>query len=126
MVTLPGNQKLFDAIEQIVCNVKNKFYGKNSLEPTGPNLLKKYFTDYEKLSIELKHDFYLPKNDYISEHNKNGVNKYENNVIEDNKIIKMNDYIILKSYQGYRNESNKFSDKKHYGELWEKKNIYKY
>ena len=129
MVTLPGNQKLFYAIEQIVCNVKNKFYGKNSLEPTGPNLLKKYFTDYEKTNIELKHDFYVPTK-YSMNANMSDIeqknNKYENNFSEDNKIIKMNDYIILKCYEGYKNESNKFSNKKHYGELWEKKNIYKY
>jgi mannosyltransferase OCH1-like enzyme len=128
MVTLPGNQKLFDAIEQIVSNVKNKFYGKNSLEPTGPNLLKKYFTDYEKIHIELRHDFYEPTNNNTNNtndiHKKN--NKYESNFNEDNKIIKMNDYIILKSYHGYNIESNKFSNKQHYGELWQKKNIYKY
>jgi mannosyltransferase OCH1-like enzyme len=124
MVTLPGNQKLFDAIEQIVCNVKNKFYGKNSLEPTGPNLLKKYFTDYEKIHIELRHDFYEPTNNNTNDiHKKN--NKYESNFNENNKIIKMNDYIILKRYEGYKNESNKFSNKQHYKELWEKKNIYK-
>jgi len=136
MVTLPGNQKLYKSLCQIVCNVKNKFYGKNSLEPTGPNLLKKYFTDYEKLSIELKHDFYVPKNDYISEHNnsehnnsehnKYSVNKYENTFNENNKIIKMNSYTILKCYEGYKNELKQYSNKKHYGELWEKKNIYKY
>jgi mannosyltransferase OCH1-like enzyme len=119
MVTLPGNKKLFDVINQVVCNVKNRFYGKNALEPTGPNLLKKYFTDYEKLSIELKHDFYntnSESNEYIK----------KNNFNEDNKIIKMNDYIILKSYEGYKNESDNFSNKKYYVELWKKKNIYKY
>jgi mannosyltransferase OCH1-like enzyme len=131
MVTLPGNQKLYKSLYQIVCNVKNRFYGKNSLEPTGPNLLKKYFTDYEKLNIELRHDFYLEKNDYISEHNNSEhnnslVNKYENNFNQDNKIIKMNDNIILKSYEGYYNELKQYSNKLHYGELWEKKNIYKY
>jgi hypothetical protein len=129
MVTLPGNQKLYKSLCQIVCNVKNKFYGKNSLEPTGPNLLKKYFTDYEKLSIELKHDFYVPTDDNMNA-NRNSIeqenNKYETNFSKDNKIIKMNDYIILKCYEGYKNESNKFSNKKHYGELWEKKNIYNY
>lgn len=130
MVTLPGNQKLYKSLYQIVCNVKDRFYGKNSLEPTGPNLLKKYFTDYEKLNIELKHDFYLEKNDYISEHNNSEhnnslVNKYENNFNQDSKIIKMNDNIILKSYEGYTFESKRNSNKPHYGELWEKKYIYK-
>ena len=135
MVTLPGNKKLFKALSQIVCNVKNKFYGTNSLEPTGPNLLKRYFTDYEKLNIELKHDFYLSKNDYISDHNnrehnnreqnKSGLNKYENIFNQNNKIIKMNSYTILKCYEGYNNELKQYSNKIHYGQLWEKKYIYK-
>jgi hypothetical protein len=131
IVTLPGNQKLYKSLCQIVCNVKNRFYGKNVLEPTGPHLLKKYFTDYEKLSIELKHDFYLPKNDIISQNNNiepitNSINKYENTFKQDNKVIKMNDYIILKCYEGYKNELKQYSNKQHYGELWVKKNIYKY
>ena len=123
MVTLPGNKKLFDVINQVVCNVKNRFYGKNALEPTGPNLLKKYFTDYEKLNIELKHDFYntnSKSNDYSMS---NDYSK-KNNFNQDNKIIKMNDNIILKSYEGYAFESKINSNKPHYGELWEKKNIY--
>ncbi len=119
MVTLPGNKKLLDIINHVVCNVKNKFYGKNYLEPTGPQLLKKYFTDYEKISIELKHDFYntnSESNDYSKKNNYN----------EDNKVIKMNDNIILKCYESYYNELKQYSNKVHYGELWEKKNIYKY
>ena len=36
----------------------------------------------------------------------------------------MNDNIILKSYEGYAFESKINSNKPHYGELWEKKNIY--
>ena len=131
IVTLPGNQKLYKSLCQIVCNVKNRFYGKNTLEPTGPHLLKKYFTDYEKLSIELKHDFYLEKSNTISEDNnieriQNGINKYENTFKENNKVIKMNDYIILKCYEEYKYESKQYSNKPHYGELWGKKNIYKY
>ena len=126
MVTLPGNKKLFDVINQVVCNVKNRFYGKNALEPTGPHLLKKYFTDYEKLSIELKHDFYLEKSNTISEHNNSLINNYKSNFNPNNKIIKMNDNIILKSYEGYTFESKINSNKPHYEELWRKKNIYKY
>ena len=118
MVTLPGNKKLLNVIYQVVDNVKNKFYGKHALEPTGPKLLKKYFTDYEKINIELKHDFYNTDDD-------SNDNNKKNNFKEDNKIIKMNNSIILKCYHGYKEELIHFSNKTYYVELWEKKNIYK-
>ena len=79
----------------------------------------------------MKHDFYLEKSNTISEDNnieriQNGINKYENTFKENNKVIKMNDYIILKCYEEYKYESKQYSNKPHYGELWGKKNIYKY
>jgi mannosyltransferase OCH1-like enzyme len=123
MVTLPGNEKLYKALSQIVCNVKNKFYGKNALEPTGPNLLKKYFTDYEKMHIELTHDYIIRYNcdkDSVKDTNKSSKSS---NVV---KIIKMNNNIILKCYEEYSDELVKYSNKKHYGDLWIEKNIYKY
>lgn len=120
MVTIPGNEKLCKAIYQIVDNMKCHFYGKNSLEPTGPNLLKKYFTDYEKMHIELTHDYIITYNyhrDSIKDSNKSS------NVV---RIIKMNNNIILKCYEEYSDELVKYSNKKHYGDLWIEKNIYKY
>ena len=42
----------------------------------------------------------------------------------DNKVIKYDDYIILKGYDGYSNEREKYSKIKHYGYLWREKNIY--
>jgi len=103
MVCLPKNEILFKAIRQIVENVKNKFYGSNSLEPTGPALLRKLISTKEKI-VDLKHEEI------------NGDANY--------KIINYNNIPILKSYTGHITEKNKTSKKKHYTTLWNMKKIY--
>jgi mannosyltransferase OCH1-like enzyme len=104
MVCLPKNPILLRAIEQIVLNTKNKFYGNNCLEPTGPQLLSKYFTQEDKNLFDCYHEVLF--NDY---------NK---------RIIVFNNYIIFKSYNGYLNEHGEYKKVDHYSSLWAKKNIY--
>ena len=55
MVCKAKNEILLKAIYQIVENVKNKYYGNSFLEPTGPGLLAKYFTNEEKSTFKIKH-----------------------------------------------------------------------
>jgi len=106
IVTLPKNEIMRKCIYQIVENVKNKYYGNNPLDPTGPGLLGSYFSDDERLGLEMY---------------------FEGSVIE-NKLsewyIVKNDRIILKYYDGYRSEQSKVQKNKHYHELWNEKNIY--
>ena len=103
MVCKPGNEILLKAINKIVENVKNKFYGNNFLEPTGPMLLSSFFSYEEKNNFDMKH--------------------YE---ITDNnsKIISYNNYIVLKSYNGHINDRIKYSKTKHYSDLWNERKIY--
>jgi mannosyltransferase OCH1-like enzyme len=98
----PGNEIMYKCIRQIVENVKNKFYGENCLEPTGPNLLGKYFTKEDKMNMEL----------YFANI------KIQN--IKDEWIVIFNNVIILRQYTGYRGEQSK----KHYSVLWNERNIY--
>lgn len=107
IVALAGNQILLNCINQIVENVKNNYYGENSLYPTGPALLGKYFTQEEKNSMEMYHSLTLVENK---------CNMY---------YIVKGDRIILRWYDGYREEQSKFQKLKHYGELWSARNIYK-
>jgi len=104
MVCKPGNQILLKAINQIVLNVKNKYYGGGFLEPTGPGLLAKYFTNEEKQSFDMKHT-------------QTGHNDY-------NKFISFNGHNILQGYAGYFQERQAFSTKKHYSELWKERKVY--
>lgn len=103
MVCIPGNQILFRAINQVVENVKNNFYGKNALEPTGPLLLSRYFTQKDRNNFDMKHDFiYSVKNRYI----------YFNN------------YIVFKQYDKYLEEQNTYKKKEYYATLWNSRKIY--
>ena len=101
MVSLPNNQELLTAINSIVYNVKNKFYGNTPLEPTGPGLLKKII---KSNIVDMKHNYY---------------NNYNNRYIE------YNNYIIFKTYDGYLDECEKFKKTEHYSNLWRQKRIYK-
>jgi len=103
IVSLPGNEILQKCIRQIVDNVQNKYYGNGPLDPTGPGLLGKYFTQEERDTMELYHSFVESNNNYC--------------------IIK-GDIIILSFYDDYREEQSRFQKMKHYSELWNEINIY--
>lgn len=103
MVCLPNNKILLKAINRIIYNVNHKFYGKNSLYPTGPGLLSTYFSKEEKNNFDMKH-------------------KFVNNL--NNRFIIYNDVSILRSYNGYLIEHDKNKKVDHYSKLWNDKNIY--
>jgi len=104
IVCKPNNPILLAAIRQIVENVKNRFYGSNCLDPTGPHLLGKYFNNEQKKIFDMKHDFV------------NNMN---------NRFIYFNNYVVLKSYKGYLEEHNHTKKIDHYGHLWNIRQIYR-
>lgn len=104
MVCMPNNPILLKAINKIVENVKNKFYGNSPLEPTGPLLLANYFTNFRSSKFCMHHDFYKSHK---------------------NRFIYLNNYIIFKSYNSYLDEHAKYKKIDHYSSLWINKNIYK-
>jgi mannosyltransferase OCH1-like enzyme len=104
MVCKDGNPILLNAINKIVENVKNKYYGYSPLEPTGPILLGQYFTDEEKKQSIIKH-------------------KVNGNKDVD-KLILLNNCPILQCFPNYYYVQNKYKITKHYSVLWNKKNIY--
>jgi len=104
MVCQSGNELLLRAINDIVKNVKNKFYGTSFLEPTGPRLLSKYFTNDEKKKLKIKH--------VVTGNN------------DDDKYILFNNIPILRCYTGYLTDRAQYSPKRHYSELWKEKRIY--
>jgi mannosyltransferase OCH1-like enzyme len=48
MVCKPNNPILKQAIDTIVENVKRRYYGNSEFEPTGPAMLKQFFTERER------------------------------------------------------------------------------
>jgi len=104
MVCKPGNEILLKAINQIVINVNNKFYGNGFLDPTGPGLLYKYFNQEDISKLDTKH-IVIGTNDY-------------------DRIIIFNGIVILKCYPGYFKERENNSIVTHYSTLWKNRCIY--
>jgi mannosyltransferase OCH1-like enzyme len=102
---LPKNEIMLNCINKIVENVKNKYYGKNWLYPTGPGLLGSFFTKANRNDLEL----------YFTD------SKFDNKTIE---YIVFNATIILKYYEGYRKEQAKYQKNKYYPDLWIENRIY--
>jgi mannosyltransferase OCH1-like enzyme len=106
IVTLPKNEIMLKCIKEIVKNVKNKYYGKCALSPTGPRLLGKFFNESERNKLSLK---------FRDAHVENVMEKY---------YISKDDIIILTYYDDYRKEQKIYQKNKYYSELWNNKNIY--
>jgi len=106
IVALPKNEILLKCIYQIVVNVKNKYYGKDWLYPTGPGLLGKFFSPQERNNLEM----------------------YFTSIIQEavlsSAFIVYKNTKILDYYPGYREEQSKNQKNKSYYILWNEKNIY--
>ena len=104
MVSVKGNPFLLMAINKIVDNVKNKYYGSNALSPTGPQMLGNLILN-KKLKVNSDLIYY-----------KDG-----------GFIIYKNRFIISTEYPEYNNERTayyKSINTKRYNHLWDERNIY--
>ena len=107
IVVKPENQIMLKCIDQIVKNVQTKFYGRESLYPTGPGLLGSFFSLEELQNMKIKFTDTTIKNKMREEY------------------MVFNDTLILKYYKDYRKEQAKYQKNKKYGELWKEHKIYK-
>jgi mannosyltransferase OCH1-like enzyme len=105
MVCEKGHPFLLMGINKIVENVKNKFYGKCPLEPTGPVMLGNLILKNKlKLNTDLVH------------------------YIDSGYLIYKSRFVISTAYPEYdkeRSKQNKELKTKRYDLLWNDKNIYK-
>lgn len=106
IISKPKNTILFNVINKIVENVRLKYYGNDSLEITGPNLLGKFFTREEKNNMELYFDYTLIEGEFSDYY------------------ICFNNTIILSFYKEYRDEQIKRQTVPHYSVCWVEKNVY--
>ena len=104
MVCLPNNNILKMAINKVVQNVRNRYYGNSCLDPTGPGLLSNFFSNSEKMKFDMYHDYYDNFN---------------------NRFVFFNNYIIFQSYNGYLEEHSRTQKTEHYSGLWSKRKIYR-
>jgi mannosyltransferase OCH1-like enzyme len=105
MVCKPGNPILQRAIDQIVENVKNRYYGNDRLDPTGPGLLRQLFSETDMNQIVLKHRVHFQDNNH--------------------RYVYWGNYPILKSYPGYLDDCRHFRKTDYYGDLWNDRRIYR-
>jgi mannosyltransferase OCH1-like enzyme len=98
MVSLPNNEKLLKAINKIVWNVNNNYYGTSASDPTGPTMLAPIFNGNSTSSVSLK-------------------------LTNEKDGILFNDTYALLEYSAYKDEKNKICI--HYSTYWNNKNIYR-
>jgi mannosyltransferase OCH1-like enzyme len=107
IIANPGNPLLLEAIEHIVHNTQNNYYGFNPLYPTGPGLLGGlYFGNIED--------------------NMNMIDNFDIvfNMIGGQDVIIYKNQIILQSYPEYRKEQKANQKNRPYAQLWHQRVIY--
>lgn len=100
MVCKKNSPFLIDCINEIIKNVKIKYYGNSPLYPTGPMLCRKIYPKY----YDDKHYPLVFKTD---------LNIY------------YNDCLVITQYPEYRNEQKNQQKIPHYTNLWINKKIYR-
>ena len=109
MVCKARNILLKYAISKIMDNVKNKFYGADPLDPTGPRLLG---TIVSSLNKSKKKNIKCQLSHYM----KGGFITFKNN------------FVMTNNFQGYKKMRNTYYTKQHtshYDTLWRARQIYK-
>jgi len=100
MICNAKNNVMLRAIDKVLDNIENDFYGRWSLEPTGPLMLKSFFTDQERENLKL------------------------NLFVEHTEIyIRYNTKNILRFHPNYRKEQQRLTQK-HWAYMWVDRNIY--
>jgi mannosyltransferase OCH1-like enzyme len=99
----PNNEICLKCINQIVENVRNRYYGTACVDPTGPGLVSRFIGE-ERKNIELEHIFNRPTGD---------------------KFILYKNVAILKMYRGYYDEQEANKKVIHYEVLWTHRRVYK-
>jgi len=99
IICKPKNEIMLKCINQVLENVKNNFYGDYSLEPTGPLMIKNFFSNDEVNNLNLS------------------LNEVKNNI-----YIIYNNLPILYFNKNYRKEQIKYQ--KHWTEFWNDRNFY--
>jgi mannosyltransferase OCH1-like enzyme len=105
MVCKKGNLFLLKAIYQIIHNIKNNYYGKTALSPTGPEMLG---------NVAIKNN--IPINVDLIHYMNGGFILYKN------RFVFSTEY---PEYSEERNNSYTINNTERYDQLWLKKKIYR-
>lgn len=103
MICKPKNTQCWKCIQKIVENVAQKNYGNDYLSPTGPNLLKQFFTEEELQNMQITFE-----------------EKYN---CPTQKCLFYKGKAAFYYYKEYRDEQSQKGEP-HYAYLWDQRNIY--
>lgn len=112
IICKPNNQIMYNAIREIVNNIKRDDYKCNALEPTGPKLLGNIIKSsiiYEKYIKNVDMILHVTQDDIL--YIKQGTDPNTENA-------------YYKIYDEYRNEKNSNKDHYYYPVAWANRNIY--
>lgn len=106
-VCKPGDPRLLSCIHKIVDHVKQQYYGKTSLDPTGPGLLARYVRfNGPDVTMFKKGDPGKPLQDLRFVHDK------------------ATKAMWLRCAPGYKKEQNQFQNTAYYDDLWKQRKVY--
>ena len=100
IICKPGNEIMLKCINNVVDSVNKRFYGKSSLEPTGPLMMKKFFSNNEINNLKLNLKYHNEKTIYVC----------------------YNELPILFFNKKYREDQKRYQ--KHFAILWEERKFY--
>lgn len=100
MICKAGSHIMYKCIQQVVENVRNRYYGATPLYVTGPNMMTPLFTPNELRQL---------------------VTLYHH---DSGKFIIFNGTHILMVYPEYRAEQKRFQKTQYYDDLWKQREIY--
>jgi mannosyltransferase OCH1-like enzyme len=99
LICKPKNKIMLKCINQSVRNIEKKYYGPGGLCPTGPLMMKEFFTVKQINNLELRHEF----------------------VNDKMRFINLNGYRVLKYNEKYFDEK---VHKNHWGTYWKSRTMY--
>lgn len=110
MISPPNNDIFKKCIDSIVACCKEKCYKESFLSITGPCLLG------EVVTADVA-------DDKIEEYKNSQIFKLAP-LANGQSSVEMNKLLVLREYDGYRDELNATQKNKHYGTLWNEKDVY--
>jgi hypothetical protein len=117
--SIPEHPFIKDCIDKCCENIKNKYYGENHLDVTGPTMLGKVFNCYFEKKCEYKNKDLMDIGNIFKKNTK--IIVYS--LAAGSKITDNNNNSILDTkFENYHNIM--YSKSKKYPELWLKKEVY--
>ena len=124
MVCKAGNPILKRCIDQVVQNVRQRYYGESALDPTGPTMMIQFFTPMERMRLKRLEHYDEDGKYYIVYRGSIWVKQGSAGVEPPSTVdIPVNTKILM-MYPEYRTEQRQFQKTQYYADLWKRREIF--